>query len=156
MPVDLQVASSAALPETARLTASAEQTLRIAAEQVWASLEPDRAELCIRVVDRDEGRALNERYRGREGATNVLSFPVDPPASPAADHLLGDIVLCAPVIAVEAGEQSKSLGDHYAHLVVHGVLHLLGFDHQVPDQAEDMERKEVEVLSCLGVADPYE
>lgn len=118
------------------------------------------ADLAVRVVGSREGRALNRHYRGRDYATNVLSFPAD-----VADGvklpkgvklpLLGDIVLCAPVVAREAREQKKSLNAHYAHLTVHGTLHLLGWDHQDEREAEAMEALEREVLAGLGIDDPY-
>ena len=114
----------------------------------------ESAELAIRIVDGEEGRDLNARFRGRDYPTNVLSFPAELP--PGVDlPLLGDIVLCAPVIAREAAEQSKPLRAHYAHMVVHGVLHLLGFDHVDSAEAEAMEAEEVGILAGLGIADPY-
>lgn len=112
------------------------------------------AELSIRIVDDDEGRALNRDYRGRDYATNVLSFPVDLPAG-VRSPLIGDIALCAPVIAREAEEQGKTLRDHYAHLTVHGVLHLLGHDHGTDAEATRMETLEARILATLGIADPY-
>jgi probable rRNA maturation factor len=113
-----------------------------------------RAELTIRVVDEAEGRELNRRWRERDYATNVLSFPADGLADIAPD-LLGDIVLCAPVVAAEAAEQGKAVADHWAHLTVHGVLHLLGFDHEDDAAAAIMEDHERAILAGLGVADPY-
>ena len=112
------------------------------------------AELSIRIVGTREGRALNHRYRDRDYATNVLSFPVELPRG-VASPLLGDIVICAPVVAREAREQGKSVRDHYAHLTVHGVLHLLGFDHQDDKDAGRMEALETRVLARLGIDDPY-
>ena len=111
-------------------------------------------ELAIRLVDAEEGRTLNRQYRGRDYATNVLSFPVElPPGVPSP--LLGDIALCAPVVAREAGEQGKSRRDHYAHLTVHGVLHLLGHDHGDDREAALMEALEIRILAGLGISDPY-
>jgi probable rRNA maturation factor len=111
-------------------------------------------ELSIRVVDSDEGQALNRDYRGRDYATNVLSFPAElPPGVPLP--ILGDLVLCAPVIAREASEQGKALKHHYAHMVVHGVLHLLGYDHTQDAEAEAMEAIERAILASLGMPDPY-
>ncbi|WP_395788901.1 rRNA maturation RNase YbeY [Aquimonas sp.] len=111
-------------------------------------------ELSIRLVDSDEGQALNRDYRGRDYATNVLSFPAElPPGVPLP--ILGDLVLCAPVIAREASEQGKTLKHHYAHMVVHGVLHLLGYDHAQDAEAEAMEAIEREILASLGMPDPY-
>lgn len=112
------------------------------------------AELSIRIVGAREGRALNRQYRGKDYATNVLSFPVELPQG-VASALLGDLVICAPVVAREAREQTKAPGDHYAHLTVHGVLHLLGFDHQHEREAARMESLETRILAGLGIANPY-
>jgi probable rRNA maturation factor len=112
------------------------------------------AEVAVRIVDADEGRALNAQWRRRESATNVLSFPADLPPE-LGEALLGDLVICAPVVAREAAEQGKAEADHWAHLVVHGVLHLLGHDHQDDAEAEAMEALERHVLAGLGIADPY-
>lgn len=114
------------------------------------------AELTVRIVGRAEGRRLNERFRGRDAPTNVLSFPFEaPPGAPAAGQL-GDVVLCAPVVNREARLQGKPRGDHWAHLVVHGVLHLLGFEHDAPAAARRMEGLERRILARLGIPDPYE
>ena len=113
-----------------------------------------RADLAIRVVGTKEGRSLNHHYRGKDYATNVLSFPADLPEGVQVP-LLGDVVICAPVVAREAKEQKKSLLAHYAHLTVHGVLHLLGLDHENPREADAMELIERELLADLGYADPY-
>ena len=112
------------------------------------------AELSIRLVDADEGRSLNRSFRQKDYATNVLSFPAELPPGLALP-LLGDIVLCAPVVAREAAEQGKPLRHHYAHLTVHGVLHLLGMDHMVPAEAEVMESAEIAILAGLDIPDPY-
>ena len=112
------------------------------------------AALSIRIVGAREGRALNLQYRGKDYATNVLSFPVELPRG-VASPLLGDLVICAPVVSREAREQGKAPRDHYAHLTVHGVLHLLGFDHQNERDAVRMETLETRVLATLGIADPY-
>ncbi|MBA2690345.1 MAG: rRNA maturation RNase YbeY [Burkholderiales bacterium] len=119
---------------------------------VRAALERD-AEITLRVVDEAEGRALNRQYRGKDYATNVLSFAYGAPAPGLP--LLADIVLCAPVLAREAKEQGKLLFDHYAHLTIHGVLHVQSYDHGNAKQAEIMEVREVEILSQLGVSNPY-
>jgi probable rRNA maturation factor len=118
------------------------------------------ADLAIRVVGEDEGRALNRHYRGKDYATNVLSFPAELPEGVKLPKgvtmpLMGDIVICAPVVAREAQEQSKSVNAHYAHLTVHGALHLLGMDHEDEREAEYMEQLEREILSELGIEDPY-
>lgn len=111
-------------------------------------------EVCIAVVDATEGRELNRQYRGKDYATNVLSFPAALPRGVRSD-LLGDLVLCAPVVADEALAQHKSCLDHYAHLSVHGTLHLLGFDHIDAADAECMEAMETRILAKLGIANPY-
>jgi len=112
-------------------------------------------EVVIRVVDEAESAQLNATYRGRQGPTNVLSFPFEPP--PGVDApLLGDLAICAPVVRAEAAEQGKSEAAHWAHMVVHGCLHLLGYDHQDEAEAEEMEGIEREILGGLGFGDPYE
>jgi probable rRNA maturation factor len=117
------------------------------------------ADLAIRIVDSKEGRALNRHYRGKDYATNVLSFPAERPEG-LPEHvklpLLGDLVLCGPVVAREAREQRKPLVAHYAHLTVHGALHLLGWNHEDEREADCMEQLEREILTGLGVADPYQ
>lgn len=107
-------------------------------------------EATIRIVDEDEGRALNLAYRGKDYATNVLTFPLS-----ETPHLIGDIVICAPIVAKEAAEQHKSIEAHFAHLTVHGVLHLHGYDHEDAHQAELMESIEIQTLAKLGYANPY-
>src|SRR6266852_3475479 len=107
------------------------------------------------LTDDAEQRGLNRTYRRRDAATNVLSFAIADPAPPGSPVLLGDVVLAFATIEREAAEQQKSLADHLQHLVVHGVLHLLGFDHQSPGEAEAMEAREIEILETLGVPDPY-
>jgi len=113
-----------------------------------------RADIAIRVVDEKEGRALNKHYRGKDYATNVLSFPAELPEGVTLP-LLGDMVICAPVVLKEAAEQGKTPAAHFAHLTVHGVLHLLGLDHDNDREAEAMEAMEREVLAELGFQDPY-
>lgn len=110
--------------------------------------------VCLRIVDATEARALNRRYRGRRYAPNVLSFPAGAmPRGPLP--LLGDIVLCAPVINEQAKTQGKPRAAHWAHMVIHGVLHLCGFDHVEPAAAARMERREISILRELGYPDPY-
>ncbi|SFW61753.1 rRNA maturation RNase YbeY [Luteibacter sp. UNCMF366Tsu5.1] len=112
-------------------------------------------EVAIRIVDADEGQALNLQYRGRDYATNVLSFPADLP--PGVNlPLIGDLVICAPVVAREAAEQGKKAAHHWAHMTVHGTLHLLGYDHLDDAEAEAMEALETRILAGLGIPDPYE
>ncbi len=118
------------------------------------------ADLAVRIVGTREGRALNRHYRGKDHATNVLSFPAEMAEGVKFPKgvkmpLLGDLVLCAPVIAKQAREQKKALLEHYAHLTVHGTLHLLGWDHEDDTNAECMEQLEREILSGLGIEDPY-
>lgn len=114
----------------------------------------DKAELSIKIVDEQEGAELNQRYRGKSGPTNILSFCVELPDE-LQSPLLGDLVICGPLVLQEAREQNKSAKDHWAHLVVHGCLHLLGFDHEEESAAEEMESLEIRLLSNLGVKNPY-
>jgi len=111
-------------------------------------------ELVIRIVDAAEGRELNRRYRGKDRPTNVLSFTFEAPPGVDSNHL-GDLVICAPVVVREAQEQGKPVGDHWAHLVIHGVLHLRGYDHQTEHEAQLMESREKTMLQTLGIEDPY-
>lgn len=114
-----------------------------------AAMAGDRRSLCVRVVNETEARDLNARYRAGLGATNVLSFPAELP------DVLGDIAVCAAVVAREAKAQNKSVDAHFAHMVVHGVLHLKGMDHDAPATARDMEAAEIEILRAFGFGDPY-
>ena len=116
---------------------------------VKAALTRD-AEIVLRLVDEEEGRALNRDYRGKDYATNVLTFVYD-----ELPRLVGDIVICPAVVEREAGEQGKTVEAHYAHLVVHGVLHLHGYDHEDEAQADEMERLETQIVTKLGYPDPY-
>jgi probable rRNA maturation factor len=123
---------------------------------VTAALQQDydSLEQTIRVVDEAESQALNLTYRAKDKPTNVLSFPAEP-----NDYLdyqnLGDLVICAPVVAEEAEQQGKSLNAHWAHMVVHGMLHLQGYDHESDEQAQQMEALEIEILAALGQTNPY-
>ncbi|MDI5984432.1 rRNA maturation RNase YbeY [Halomonas sp. M4R5S39] len=146
--VDRQVAIEAVdLPSQAELEAW------VAAVLSRHDVDP-ASELTVRLVDAAESRALNRDYRGRDRPTNVLSFPFEsPPGVELA--LLGDLVICHPVVVREAREQDKSPAAHYAHMVVHGTLHLLGYDHLEDDEAETMEALEREILAGLGINDPY-
>ncbi|WP_114418350.1 rRNA maturation RNase YbeY [Marinospirillum perlucidum] len=131
--------------------------------QVWVEaglLEetPSACEVTLRLVDDDESRYLNASYRGKDKPTNVLSFPFDAPIDLAAAGeltLLGDLVICVPQVVREAEEQQKQLQHHWAHLVIHGLLHLQGKDHQEEAEAEAMEALERARLAALGIPDPY-
>ncbi len=114
-----------------------------------AALRVD-TEVTIRIVDEQESKALNSAYRGKDYATNVLTFPLS-----EEPHLMGDIVLCAPIVVAEAKAQNKALEAHYAHLTLHGILHLHGYDHENDEQAALMESIEVTTLQKLGYANPY-
>jgi probable rRNA maturation factor len=113
----------------------------------------------IRVVGRARSRSLNRRYRRKERATNVLSFagpgPLPDRNGRGQEWLLGELVICAPVVAAEARRQDKRMDAHWAHMTIHGVLHLLGFDHEVASQAAKMEALEIQILDRLGFSDPY-
>ncbi|WP_062262800.1 rRNA maturation RNase YbeY [Endozoicomonas arenosclerae] len=115
----------------------------------------DEAEISLRIVDIEEGAELNQQWRQKEGPTNVLSFPSDLPEELNLP-LLGDLVICAPVVEREAQEQDKELQAHWAHMMVHGTLHLLGYDHIEEDEAEAMESLETKILQNLGFPDPYQ
>ena len=119
----------------------------------WAgsALEGKEGEITIRITDEDEMRSLNNRWRKIDEPTNVLSFPLHDAGAP----LLGDIVVCAPVLRQEAVKQAKSLDAHWAHIIIHGILHLMGYDHINEKEAEIMETKETALLQDLGFPDPY-
>lgn len=145
--LDLQVASTGDhLPATGAFQAWCELALR----QRTAD-----SELTIRLVDEAEGRELNHTWRHKDYATNVLSFPADVPDDLLDIPLLGDLVICVPVVEREAIEQGKTLEAHWAHLVIHGCLHLLGYDHIEDEEAEEMEALERLLLAELGHPDPY-
>lgn len=149
--VDIQWASDAPdAPDEADLRAWARKAAAIAGGVV--------GEITLRIVDDDEIQALNHQYRGKDKPTNVLSFPFDMPEGLPEDviaPLLGDIVISAPVVAREAREQNKPLDAHWAHMVTHGVLHLLGYDHIEDEDAELMESLEIRALADQGFPDPY-
>lgn len=124
---------------------------------VETALHPFRedGQVNIRIVENDEMTQLNGQYRNKEQPTNVLAFAYHP-AEDQENPLLGDIAICAPVVLAEAAQQSKPLAHHWAHLVIHGTLHLLGFDHIKHEDAEQMEQQEIELLTGLNIPNPYE
>lgn len=148
--VDLQIAcDNAGLPEEDSITAWAHAAL---------STRHNDTELSVRIVDEAESQALNAEFRGNNKPTNVLSFPFElPEGIPESElnGLLGDLVICAPVIEREAREQQKPVGHHWAHMIVHGTLHLLGYDHIEDAEAEAMEQLEREILATINIPDPY-
>ena len=111
--------------------------------------------LVIRLVDENESRELNSQYRGKDSSTNVLSFPFEAPPNIEDNHL-GDLVVCVPVVNRESFEQNKAEEHHWAHIVIHGILHLLGYDHIQDVDAEKMENLEIDLLDTLGISNPYE
>ncbi len=145
--VEIQMLSDLdSIPESLKLACWAECVL---------SDKIEHKEMVIRVVDVDEGAELNHRFRGETSATNVLSFSFEP-IDGIPMNLLGDIVICAPIVEQEALEQRKSIDAHWAHMVVHGVLHLLGYDHVRPTDAVEMEAEEKRLLNQFGFSNPYE
>ena len=147
MEVEVQIASAAEeVPSTAELARWA--------RAAGSKLGDVVTECTLRVVDEREGTLLNERYREERGATNVLAFPFESPPGVSLP-LLGDVVLCAPVAQREAREQKVETRAHWAHLVVHGVLHLLGHDHRFEEEAARMRAEESRILNSLGFVDPY-
>jgi probable rRNA maturation factor len=149
-PPMLNLAVQKALEGADRLNAPKKHQIRR-----WAQAALLRnVEAAVRLVGETEGCELNKNYRGKDYATNVLTFPYNSEANDDAP-LRGDLVLCVPVVTREASEQGKPLDAHFAHLIVHGMLHLQGFDHQGKDDAESMETRERDILRSLGYADPY-
>ena len=144
--LDIQIVSEAGgIPAPENIQRWCELALEMGAQQ---------ASLAIRIVDEGEIQALNKQFRGKDKATNVLSFPADLPPELELPEL-GDIVICAGVVAREAKEQDKTLESHWAHMVVHGTLHLQGYDHIDDNDAEIMEQKEIDILTALNFANPY-
>jgi probable rRNA maturation factor len=129
---------------------AAGQPTRQQVRQWVRAVEPGAAQIAVCFVDEAEGRELNANYRGKDYATNVLSFPYE-----TEPVLLGDLVLCWPVVMQEAAAQGKALDAHVAHLIVHGCLHLQGWDHESDDEAQQMEAEERDILHALGYPDPY-
>ncbi|MGI9330857.1 MAG: rRNA maturation RNase YbeY [Gammaproteobacteria bacterium] len=148
--VELQCAPGVELPAGASVAAWIEATLAHA-----PSHQP--GEISLRLVDADESQSMNEKFRHRDAPTNVLAFPADelPGIPDQVPSMLGDLVICVPVMQAEAAAQGKTEVAHFAHLVVHGTLHLLGLDHQSDTQALFMEGLETEILQDLGFPDPY-
>ncbi|STQ76710.1 rRNA maturation RNase YbeY [Grimontia hollisae] len=145
--VDLQIATQNTdnLPTDSQFQQWFEQAVQSFREQ---------AEVTIRLVDEEESQSLNRDYRGKDKPTNVLSFPFDAPPGIELD-LLGDLVICRQVVEKEAEEQNKDLFAHWAHMVVHGSLHLLGYDHINDEEAEEMESLEISIMNALGFDNPY-
>lgn len=140
------VSASEHVPESAQLLQWAEAAL--------SEIDEDMVELGVRIVDEGESAELNSRYRKKQGPTNVLSFSYEDPPG-ASSNILGDLVICAPIVQHEAREQHKSPDAHWAHIVVHGIMHLRGYDHEQDDDAEIMQNKEVQLLKVLGYPNPY-
>lgn len=144
--LDIQLASDFAEIPSAEM-------MQIWVDAVLKDSEQD-SEIVVRLVDEPESAALNTQYRHKSGPTNVLSFPFEAPEGFEMD-LLGDLVICAPLLAQEASQQKKALFDHWAHILIHGVLHLVGYDHLQDDEAEEMEALEIKILSTLNIDNPY-
>ncbi len=140
--------------EIADLPSNSDFNLWVKSALIQSGFNQECCEITIRVVDEAESQALNNEYRGKDKPTNVLSFPFEAPP-PIESDLLGDLVICHAVMAKEAKEQTKAVSDHWAHLVIHGVLHLLGFDHIEEDEAQVMEALEVKILALMNINDPY-
>ncbi len=150
--LELQVASEASnLPEKDDVALWAHKAISSSKQMMNRELP---MELSVRIVDEVESRELNSRYRQIDKPTNVLSFPYESPKE-IPINLLGDLVICAPVVVREAKQQYKATQAHWAHMVIHGVLHLMGYDHEENEQALEMEALEVQILEQLGFADPY-
>ncbi|MGS2721605.1 rRNA maturation RNase YbeY [Paraglaciecola aestuariivivens] len=155
--IDLQIAcQDYALPSEAQI--------QLYLDKLLANLELANKELTVRIVEEDEIQQLNQQYRGKDSPTNVLSFPFEAPSFfPEQSNLdenlndfLGDIVICAPVVEKEAQAQHKQLNHHWAHMLIHGTLHLLGYDHIEEQDAQVMENIEIAVLKELAIDDPYQ
>lgn len=151
MDIDVQLAVVRGTTEAQGVPAT--RTLKAWVRAALADVRPN-AQLTLRIVGVPESQQLNEQYRGKRGPTNVLSFPFEAPAGVKLP-LLGDIVICAPVVMREAHEQGKAVDAHWCHIVIHGVLHLLGYDHIKDADARVMEEQEKSVLRALGYPDPY-
>lgn len=153
--IDVQIASSVgSIPDEKSIHSWIEEVMRSS-----GNADESSREISVRVVDEEEGRALNNQFRQQDKATNVLSFPAlgagEPGLPPELSQSLGDIVICGPVVEREAAEQGKEVASHWAHLLVHGTLHLLGFDHETDAEAAAMEKLETNILAARGIANPY-
>ena len=156
--LDLQLASHCAdIPE--------EQDIQVWLDTLLSYQQLDKKEITVRIVDDEEIQQLNQQYRGKDKATNVLSFPFEMPElnlpdgeqiDGAISHFLGDIVICAQVVTQESQQQNKPLGHHWAHMLIHGTLHLLGYDHINEQDAQEMEGIEIAILHKLAIDDPYQ
>lgn len=157
--MDIQRESEDPAPGDAALHAAVRAAIEIAGVET-AGVETSGGnaelplELSLRIVDGPEIRALNKRYRGRDAATNVLSFPAELPPGLPFRHL-GDVIVCAAIVQNEAQTQNKTLAAHWAHMLIHGTLHLLGYDHEDDEEAEIMEALEAQALARLGWPCPY-
>ncbi len=147
--LDVQQQTQMAMPSVSRVRSWIRTTLLL------ASYTEPSAHLTLRLVEPDEMRTLNHTFRHKDYVTNVLSFPFDNPLPWVKDTFLGDIVICPQVVQHEADVQHKQYSDHMTHLVVHGTLHLLGFDHEIEADAEDMESLEIKILASLKIQNPY-
>jgi probable rRNA maturation factor len=154
--VEVQFATGETLvPDRKRIAGYVRHAVRFARPDDTGAIE-----IVVRIVDEDESRSLNRQFRKIDKATNVLAFPSEDPElsglhKETADLSLGDLVICAPLVLREAADQSKSADDHWAHLLVHGTLHLLGYDHMDEPDAQEMEALELSILAARGIDDPY-
>ena len=151
MEIEVQIASQASdIP-------SAEDIRRWVESALDATHTADSRDVSVRVVDEDEMRTLNRDFRDQDRPTNVLSFAAGDVEGlpPGEEKMLGDVIVCADVVNREANEQGKSVADHWGHMIVHGILHLMGHDHMSESEASQMEELEREILAGLGIADPY-
>jgi probable rRNA maturation factor len=153
MPVDVQVATRSTTPTVTDIESWAAGALSEAPPRRATGRPAAEGELCVRVVDEAESKSLNREYRHKDAPTNVLSFPADVVLPETV--IWGDVVVCAGVVQHEAAAQGKTYDHHFAHMVVHGVLHLLGYDHESGAEAAVMERLEREILGRFNISDPY-
>jgi probable rRNA maturation factor len=154
MKLSLDISASRAWRKLPRARALARETVAVCVAEAGLAAQ-ERAEVSLLLTGDEEVRALNARWRGQDKPTNVLSFPASPPGRLAETPALGDIALAFETLAREAEASGVPLADHYRHLVAHGFLHLIGYDHETDEEAERMEALETRILARLGVADPY-